>query len=90
MPLKRIDTISIAEGLIKVLAHTGIPKKLLSDQGTVFTGVVMKETCYLLNINKLQMTPYHSQSNDILERWYRDLKGMFRKRKTNDKNGTCS
>ena len=77
MPLKRIDAVSVAEGLMKVLTHTGIPKELLSVQGTVFTGVVMKETCHLLNINKLQTTPYHPQSNGILERWHRDHKGML-------------
>ena len=64
---------------MEVLAHTGIPKELLSDQGTVFMGKVMKETCRLLNINKLQTTPYHPQSNGILERWHMDLKGMLRK-----------
>ena len=39
----------------------------------------MKETCRLLNINKLQTTPYHPPTNGILERWHRDLKGMLRK-----------
>ena len=34
--VKREDAISVAEGLMEVLAHTGIPKELLSDQGTVF------------------------------------------------------
>ena len=75
----RVDAVSVAEGLMEVLAHTGIPKELLSDQETVFMGKVMKETCRLLNINKLKMTPYHPQSNGILERWHRDLKGVLRK-----------
>ena len=80
VPLKRVDAVSVlAEGLMEVPAHTGIPKELFSDQGTNFTGKVMKETCRLLNINKMQMTPYHPQSNGILERWHGDLKGMLRK-----------
>ncbi len=81
VPLKRVDAVSIAERLMEVLAHTGIYTELFSDQGTVFTGKVMKETCRLLNINKLQTTRYHPQSNSIVERWHRDLKGMIRKQK---------
>ena len=55
---------------MKVLAHTGIPKELLTDQGTVFTGKVMTETFHLL-VSKHMMT---LQSNGALERWHQDLK----------------
>ena len=43
-----LDATTVAEGLMDV-AHTGVPKELLTDQGTVFTGKVMKETCRLIN-----------------------------------------
>ena len=66
----------MAEGLMEVLAHTGIPKELLTDRGTVFTGKVMRETCRLY---KIQTSPYHPESNGVLERWHRDLKQMSRK-----------
>ena len=38
VPIKRVDAITVAEGLMEVIAHTGIPLELLSDQGAVFTG----------------------------------------------------
>ena len=53
IPLKRVDTQSIAEGLMEVIAHTDIPKELLTDQGGVFTSKVFTQACKLLNIRKL-------------------------------------
>ena len=31
VPIKRVDAITVAEGLMEVIAHTGIPLELLSD-----------------------------------------------------------
>ena len=79
IPLKKVDAISVAEGLLEVVAHTGIPHELLSDQGSVFMGRLNKELCRLLDITKLRTTAYHPQTNGILERWHSCLKGMLRK-----------
>ena len=79
VPLKRVDAESVAEGLTEVISHTGIPRELLTDQGSVFTGTLAKQVCELLSIKKLQTTAYHPQSNGILERWHGSLKGMLRK-----------
>ena len=78
IPLKRVDTESLAEGLMEVIAHTGIPKELLTDQGGVFTSKVFIQACKLLNIRKLKTTAYHPQTNGILERWHRWLKDALR------------
>ena len=64
---------------MEVISHTGIPVELLSDQGSVFLGKVIKELCRLLNIKQMKTTAYHSQTNGILERWHSSLKGMIRK-----------
>ena len=77
IPLKRVDAESVAEGLMEVISHTGIP--VLSDQGSVFLGKVIKELCRLLNIKQIKTTAYHPQTNGILERWHSCLKGMIRK-----------
>ena len=62
-----------------VISHTGIPKELLSDQGSVFMGRVTTQLCQLLNIKKLNTTAYHPQTNGVLERWHGCLKGMLRR-----------
>ena len=79
IPLKWVDAESVAEGLMEVISHTGIPVELLSDQGSVFLGKVIKELCRLLNIKQIKTTAYHPQTNGILERWHSCLKGMIRK-----------
>ena len=82
IPLKKVDAITVAEGLLEVIAHTGIPYEILSDQGSVFTGKVMKELCKSLDIQKLRTTAYHPQTNGALERWHGCLKGMLRRIQT--------
>ena len=77
--LKKIDAVSVAEGLMEVIQHTGIPNELLSDQDSQFMGRVVTKTCELLNIKKRKTTTYHPQTNGPLERWHATLKGMLRK-----------
>ncbi len=57
--------VDAAEGLVKVISHTGIP---LSDQGSVFTGALARQVCDTLGIKKLKTTAYHPRG--ILERWH--------------------
>ena len=59
--LKKIDAVSVAEGLMEVIQHTGIPNELLLDQGSQFMGRVVTKTCELLK--KLNTTAYHPQTN---------------------------
>ena len=59
IPLKKVDAIIVAEGIMEVVAPTGIPMELLSDQGSIFIGKVNNELCRLLNIEKLKTTAYH-------------------------------
>ena len=66
--LKKIDAESVADGLMEVIQHTGIPNELLSDQGSQFMGRVITKPCELLNIKKLKTTAYHPQTNGALER----------------------
>ena len=68
IPLKKVDAITVAEGIMEVVAHTGIPMELFSDQGSVFIAKVNSEHCHLLNIEKLKTTAYHPQTNGVLER----------------------
>ena len=57
----------------------GFPQKLLSDQGTEFTGDVIATTCKLLGIEKIRTTPYHPQTNGSAERVHQTLQRMIGK-----------
>lgn len=48
IPLKTIDTKAVAEALLGIFSRLGIPKELLSDQGSNFTSALMKGLCKLL------------------------------------------
>ena len=57
----------------------GFPQKLLSDQGTEFTGDVIAAMCKLLGIEKIRTTPYHPQTNGSAERVHQTLQRMISK-----------
>ncbi|GFT25180.1 retrovirus-related Pol polyprotein from transposon 412 [Trichonephila clavipes] len=57
----------------EVLLRYGIPRRLISDNGTQFVSAVMQQTCYLLNIHQSLIPVYHPQANPV-ERKNRDLK----------------
>lgn len=56
----------------------GIPKSLVSDQGTEFLSKVTSDTCKLLKIQKINTSPYHPQANGALERSNRTLGDYLR------------
>ncbi|GFV99977.1 transposon Tf2-8 polyprotein [Trichonephila clavipes] len=57
----------------EVLLRYGIPRRLISDNGTQFVSAVMQQICYLLKIHQSLIPVYHPQANPV-ERKNRDLK----------------
>ena len=57
----------------------GFPQKLLSDQGTEFTGDVITTMCKLLEIEKIRTTLYHPQTNGSAEKVHQTLQRMISK-----------
>ena len=55
------------------------PQRLMSDQGTEFTGDVIAAMCKLLGIEKIRTTPYHPQGNGSAERVHQTLQRMIGK-----------
>ena len=54
-----------------------LPKRLHSDQGPQFESEVIRQTCKLLQIDKSRTTPYHPQSDGLIERFNRTLLQML-------------
>ena len=79
IPLKAIDTVTIAEELFKVFSRMGCPQEILSDNGSQFTSGLMKEIFRLLSIKGVHTSPYHAQSNGVVERFHGTLKPMLKK-----------
>ena len=79
IPLKTIDTVSVAEALVSIFARMGCPQEILSDNGPQFVSDLMKEVYRLLSIKPLNTTPYHAQANGRVERFNGVLKTMIRR-----------
>lgn len=76
MPDQKSETIAKIF-VTEIISRHGTPKQLLTDQGTNFISKLMKDICKLLQIEKLQTTPFHPQSNGMIERSHRVFKDVI-------------
>uniref|UniRef100_A0A8C5Q0W8 Gypsy retrotransposon integrase-like protein 1 n=3 Tax=Leptobrachium leishanense TaxID=445787 RepID=A0A8C5Q0W8_9ANUR len=79
MPLRNSSAKSIAKELVLMFSRVGIPKEILTDQGTPFMSRVMRELCKLMGIKQLRTSVYHPQTDGLVERFNKTLKSMLRK-----------
>ena len=79
IPLRSVTAKAVAKGMIEIFAHTGIPLRLLTDQGSQFLGSLVTQLCRNLGIEKIKMTPYHPEGNGVVERMHGTLGAMLTK-----------
>ena len=79
IPMRYIDAESVAEVLIKFFSTVGIPKEILSDQGSNFMSQLLKEMYRLLGVHPIRTTPYHPQTDGLVERFNKTLKSLLRR-----------
>ena len=79
VPLKNIETETVAEALLDMYSRLEIPEKVLSDLGTQFVSKCMEEVSRLLSIKRLTTMPYHPICNGLVERFNGTLKKMLRR-----------
>ena len=77
--LPGISTEQVAEALCTVLSRVGVPREILSDQGSQFVSNVMREVYRLLSIRHTVSSPYHPQTNGLVEKFNGMLKAMIKK-----------
>ena len=75
IPLRRIDAETVAEALCTIFTRLGI-----SDQGTQFMSTLMKCVMDLLQVQQLKTSPYHPETDGMLERFHSTLKHVMQKR----------
>ena len=54
-----------------------MPEQLHSDQGKQFESDLVMEMCKLLHIEKTQTTPYHPQSDGLVQHFNHTLEDML-------------
>ena len=79
VPLKSIDSRSVAEALLDVFCRLGFPSEILSDNGSQFTSDMFQEFVRLFSIKHVRSSPYHAQSNGVVERFHGTFKPMLKK-----------
>ena len=78
LPMPNMVACTVAKLLVEnVFCRFGIPRKLHSDQGRQFESKLFQEMCKLLDIDKTRTTPYHPQSDGMVERFNRTLVTML-------------
>lgn len=82
--MKTIDAENVAEELVKLFVRVGIPAEILTDQGSNFTSQLLTELHQLLPIRPISTTPYHPQTNRIVELFNQTLKAMLWKATVQD------
>ena len=79
VPMKSVDAEKVAEELVKMFARVGIPGEILTDQGSNFTSQLLAELYRMLHIRPIRTSPYHPQTDGLVERFNQTLKAMLRK-----------
>jgi len=76
VPLRCIDVENVAEELIKLFAQV---QNILTDQGSNFTSKLLMELYRLLRVKAILTSPYHPQTDGLVEWFNQTLKRMLRK-----------
>ena len=77
--LRTITSLSVAKAFCDCwIFNYGIPKVLLTDNGTQFTSSFFRKVCRILGIVKVFTTEYHPQTNGQAERYNRTLLAALR------------
>jgi transposase InsO family protein len=79
IPLRTIEAETIAEELMSLFSRVGIPREILTDQGSNFTSRLLQELYKLLHVNSVKTSPYHPKTDGLVERFNQTLKTMLRK-----------
>jgi hypothetical protein len=79
VPLKSIDTVTVAEALFGIFSRIGIPEEVLSDNGSQLVSQVMEEVMRMLSVKHLVTTVYHPECNGLCENYNGTLKRMLKK-----------
>ena len=79
LPMRTITVVCVAEALVEIFARHGIPEEILTDLGKNFTSALLGELFKLIGTKALRTTPYHPQTDGLVERFNRTLKSMLRR-----------
>lgn len=83
--LRNMKSYTIAWELLMLYTCLGIPKEILTDQGTPFVSKIMKDLCCLMKVNQITTSVYHPQTDGLLEHFNQTLKQMIKRAVSEEK-----
>jgi transposase InsO family protein len=79
--MRTMEAAVCADAFIAVrVTRFGVPATVTTDRGRQFSSAVWSTLCQRLNIQHIETTTYHPQSNGMVERTHRQLKDSLRAR----------
>ena len=79
VPFRSIGAAQVVEALVNIFSQVGIPKEILTDQGANFISQLLSEEYKLLQVCSIRTSPYHPQTDGLVERFNQTLKSMIQK-----------
>ena len=78
IPTPNATAKTVAEVLLtEIIGRFGSPETIHTDQGKAFESRLVKELMHRLGIKKTRTTPYHPQSDGMVERFNRTLEALL-------------
>lgn len=79
IPMVDITAQNVASALVGGwVSNYGVPLRITTDLGRQFESAIFEELMRMLGVKHFRTTPYHPQSNGIIERWHRTLKSAIK------------
>ena len=75
--LRNVTTETVVKCLIDMTARVGIPEEILMDNGSNFVSKTMREYCTTMGIEQIKTSPYHPQTDGMVERFNATLKRFY-------------
>ena len=77
-PMPNMEAQTVAKLIVEeVICRFGVPVSIHSDQGRQYESLLFSEVCKHLQIRKTRTTPYHPQSDGMVERFNKTLAAML-------------
>lgn len=77
--LPSVETPRVARELVTIFSRLGISEQILTDQSTNFMSATLEEVYRLLQVERIRTSPYHPQTDGLVERFNATLKSMLKK-----------
>ncbi|KAJ1084485.1 hypothetical protein NDU88_004632 [Pleurodeles waltl] len=77
IPLRTTTAPAVAKALLGIFSRVGFPKEVVSDRGSNFMSAYLKAMWKECGVTYKFTTPYHPQTNELVERFNKTPKGMI-------------